>query len=414
MAFSMMGAMGDYMAEKTREIVKIDLANIADDENNDFEVMGGTEIEKKNALLKASIEQFGLLDPLIVRPAGSGMYTLISGHRRKLMHERLAAEGKEEFRKVDCVIIDADETDAEQMLLEANLPNRVISDWEKMQAVKRMNEIFKRREDAGEKIKGRRREHIAEALGMSLSAVGRLEKIEKSLTDEYKQEYKDGNISTGVADKLASKSEEEQKAIHATKGAKVKLADLQNDKPLPKETKTRLQDIPESAGELFIIIGQYDGRYYAGYCGQAIESDGHIYAFENIDKDQKYVSYKAAWDGALEMITQDAWGNDLLKMKAQQTPANTLDISDDQNEPQETIQDDTEPDTSKLAEARGYELAAYTLEKARAELYEQQSDAWDNGGDDETINALQIALNCINKLIMQTRQLEQKIRETVS
>lgn len=342
------------------------------------------------------------------------MYTLISGHRRKLMHERLAAEGKEEFRKVDCVIIDADETDAEQMLLEANLPNRVISDWEKMQAVKRMNEIFKRREDAGEKIKGRRREHIAEALGMSLSAVGRLEKIEKSLTDEYKQEYKDGNISTGVADKLASKSEEEQKAIHATKGAKVKLADLQNDKPLPKETKTRLQDIPESAGELFIIIGQYDGRYYAGYCGQAIESDGHIYAFENIDKDQKYVSYKAAWDGALEMITQDAWGNDLLKMKAQQTPANTLDISDDQNEPQETIQDDTEPDTSKLAEARGYELAAYTLEKARAELYEQQSDAWDNGGDDKTINALQIALNCINKLIMQTRQLEQKIRETVS
>ena len=114
------------------------------------------------------------------------------------------------------------------------------------------------------------------------------------------------------------------------------------------------------------------------------------------------------------MITQDALGNELLKMKAQQTPANTLDISDDQNEPQETIQDDTEPDTSKLAEARGYELAAYTLEKARAELYEQQSDAWDNGGDDETINALQIALNCINKLIMQTRQLEQKIRETVS
>ena len=38
----MMGAMGDYMAEKTREIVKIDLANIADDENNDFEVTGGT------------------------------------------------------------------------------------------------------------------------------------------------------------------------------------------------------------------------------------------------------------------------------------------------------------------------------------------------------------------------------------
>ena len=72
MSFSMMNAMGDYMAEKPREIVKIDLADILDDENNDFEVEGSTDIEVKNALLKDSIEQFGLLDPLTVRPAGGG------------------------------------------------------------------------------------------------------------------------------------------------------------------------------------------------------------------------------------------------------------------------------------------------------------------------------------------------------
>ena len=60
MGFSMLGAMGDYMAEKTREIVKIDLENIMEDEKNDFEVEGSTEIEAKNALLKDSIEQFGL------------------------------------------------------------------------------------------------------------------------------------------------------------------------------------------------------------------------------------------------------------------------------------------------------------------------------------------------------------------
>ena len=53
--FSMLGAMGAYMDEKAREIVKIDLDDIVDDENNDFEVEGGTEIEKKNALLKDSI-----------------------------------------------------------------------------------------------------------------------------------------------------------------------------------------------------------------------------------------------------------------------------------------------------------------------------------------------------------------------
>ena len=65
MGFSMMGAMGDYMAKKNREIVKIRLDKIKEDEKNDFEVTGGVEIEKKNALLKDSIEQFGLLDPLV-------------------------------------------------------------------------------------------------------------------------------------------------------------------------------------------------------------------------------------------------------------------------------------------------------------------------------------------------------------
>lgn len=161
MSFSMMNAMGDYMAEKPREIVKIDLADILDDENNDFEVEGSTDIEVKNALLKDSIEQFGLLDPLTVRPAGGGKYKLISGHRRKLAHERLVAEGKTEFRKVDCIIRESDEVDAEQMLIEANIPNRVVSDWEKMQAVKRMNAIFEKRQQEGQKIPGRRREHIA-------------------------------------------------------------------------------------------------------------------------------------------------------------------------------------------------------------------------------------------------------------
>ena len=99
MGFSMLGAMGGYMAEKPREIVKIDLDDLLDDKNNDFEVEGGTGIEKKNALLKDSIEQFGLLEPCTVRPAGGGKYTLISGHRRKLMHRRLVEEGKTEFQR---------------------------------------------------------------------------------------------------------------------------------------------------------------------------------------------------------------------------------------------------------------------------------------------------------------------------
>lgn len=315
MSFSMMNAMGDYMAEKPREIVKIDLADILDDENNDFEVEGGTDIEIKNALLKDSIEQFGLLDPLTVRPAGGGKYKLISGHRRKLAHERLVAEGKTEFRKVDCIIRESDETDAEQMLIEANIPNRVVSDWEKLQAVNRMNAIFEKRQQEGQKIPGRRREHIAAALGMSVSAVGRLEKIEKNLTQEYKDELKAGNIGVSVADKIASRPQEEQKDLHAEKGAKVKLVDLQQEKQLPVETRSRVPGIPADRGEIILIIGEYDGRFYAGICGRVYFPDMPPHAFEYIDKQQKYISREAAVDGAMEMIGRDAFASDLLKLR---------------------------------------------------------------------------------------------------
>ena len=335
MGFSMMGAMGDYMAKKNREIVKIRLDKIKEDEKNDFEVTGGVEIEKKNALLKDSIEQFGLLDPLVVRPSGDGDYILVSGHRRKLMHDRLVKEGKTQFEQAECIVINVNDVDAEQILLEANIPNRVISDWEKMQAVKRMNDIFQRREDSGEKIEGRRREHIADALGMSVSAVGRLEKIEKSLGEEYKQELKEGNIGISVADKLASKPVEEQKAIHEAMGPKVKLVDFAKfenteehpeDEPeqsleheQPKETRTKLQGIAPELGELtVIVINIRDNRYRAGYCGWAMSEDGAVHSFDFVNEQFYYLSYDDAWDGAINLIKMDPLAKPLLMAKEKQ------------------------------------------------------------------------------------------------
>ena len=385
MSFSMMNAMGDYMAEKPREIVKIDLADILDDENNDFEVEGSTDIEVKNALLKDSIEQFGLLDPLTVRPAGGGKYKLISGHRRKLAHERLVAEGKTEFQKVDCIIRESDEVDAEQMLIEANIPNRVVSDWEKMQAVKRMNAIFEKRQQEGQKIPGRRREHIAAALGMSVSAVGRLEKIEKNLTQEYKDELKAGNIGVSVADKIASRPQEEQKDLHAEKGAKVKLVDLQEEKRLPVETRSRVPGIPMDRGEIILIIGEYGGQYYAGVCGRVYFPDTPPHAFEYIDKQQKYISREAAMDGAMEMISRDAFAADLLKLRAEET----------KKPPKPKKEPTEEAGESQVAAGRGTLLLVGSLNEAWRRLAAMK------GEEDEA--ARQYAMNRLNQIIREVQ-----------
>lgn len=391
MGFSMMGAMGDYMAKKNREIVKIRLDKIKEDEKNDFEVTGGVEIEKKNALLKDSIEQFGLLDPLVVRPSGDGDYILVSGHRRKLMHDRLVKEGKTQFEQAECIVINVNDVDAEQILLEANIPNRVISDWEKMQAVKRMNDIFQRREDSGEKIEGRRREHIADALGMSVSAVGRLEKIEKSLGEEYKQELKEGNIGISVADKLASKPVEEQKAIHEAMGPKVKLVDFAKfenteeqpeDEPeqslepeQPKETRTKLQGIAPELGELtVIVINIRDSRYRAGYCGWAMSEDGAIHSFDFVNEQFYYLSYDDAWDGAINLIKMDPLAKPLLMAKEKQGATGGI-----IQQPEETIEEpEVEEDRSEEEIQEELEACHELMDRLRnfeTEIMQQKANA---------------------------------------
>ena len=391
MGFSMMGAMGDYMAKKNREIVKIRLDKIKEDEKNDFEVTGGVEIEKKNALLKDSIEQFGLLDPLVVRPSGDGDYILVSGHRRKLMHDRLVKEGKTQFEQAECIVINVNDVDAEQILLEANIPNRVISDWEKMQAVKRMNDIFQRREDSGEKIEGRRREHIADALGMSVSAVGRLEKIEKSLGEEYKQELKEGNIGISVADKLASKPIEEQKAIHEAMGPKVKLVDFakfENTEEQPedepeqslepeqaKETRTKLQGIAPELGELTVIVIDIgDDCYRAGYCGWAMSEDGAVHSFDFVNEQFYYLSYDDAWDGAINLIKMDPLAKPLLMAKEKQGATGEI-----IQQPEENIEEpEVEEDRSEEEIQEELEACHELMDRLRnfeTEIMQQKANA---------------------------------------
>ena len=417
MAFSMMEAMGDYMAEKNKEIVKIHIDKLHNDPNNDFRVIGDEEIAKKNALLMDSIEQFGLLDPIIVRPheTAEGHYTVVSGHRRLFAHEMLAKDGKKEFENVSCIIITPDKTDAQQILIEANIANRDISDYEKMQAVKRMNEIFDRREEAGEKIKGRRRQHIAEALGMSVSAVGRLEKIEKSLSEEYKQELKEGNIGVSVADKLASKPEEEQKALHAAKGAKVKLVDLDDDKPEEKKeapkpiiTRTKLQGIEK--GEINIVIQQYPGGYFTGFSGYAVDENGEIDEFchEN-NFGRIYDTYEEAWDGAIAMIKRNPKAGPLFEAKEkQETPPPITQPEDEEDYC--TTDSDIERDMADRAKdgvdyGAPYRIAAEALQESIDNLKGKQEQAHNDGTATIYVN-IGVAIGYISDFLAQTKKLE--------
>ena len=65
-------------------IIEIEIERLKDFKNNPFKIREDTELEQ----LMSSVERYGVLCPLIVRPTLDATYEIISGHRRKYV-ERL-------------------------------------------------------------------------------------------------------------------------------------------------------------------------------------------------------------------------------------------------------------------------------------------------------------------------------------
>ena len=72
------------------KIIEIEIERLRSFKNHPFQVKDDNEMH----LLKESIEKYGILTPLIVRPVPDGVYEIIAGHRRRHAAELLG------YRKV--------------------------------------------------------------------------------------------------------------------------------------------------------------------------------------------------------------------------------------------------------------------------------------------------------------------------
>lgn len=167
------------------------------------------------AELKTSIEFFGVLQNLTVKPLENGKYEIISGHRRHKACMELFEEGKTEFEYIPCgVQAEQDEIKEHILLIMTNSTARELSDWEKMKQAEELRKNFeelKKREN----LTGRVRDLVAEALNTSPTQIARLNAIENNLTPEFKEEFKEGKIGTSAAYELSGMSEEQQKQAYS-------------------------------------------------------------------------------------------------------------------------------------------------------------------------------------------------------
>lgn len=380
-------------------VQNIELWNIAEDARNFYETEGGLDIEKKNAELMDSIKADGLMHPIVLRknpeytPEKFGhtpAYVIVSGHRRFIAFQRLCEDAKnndpanyQRWETIPATFVETrDDLQARLMLLEANTTARDVTDWEKAKAVEEYGHILDEMKAQGEELEGRRRDHIAAALGMSRTNVGRFENINKNLSGEYREDFKAGGIGVSVADKIASLPADKQKELHDEKGADVKLADVEaiKEKPVIAEATPPAEeekpvihtvplDVPKDKGYVEIIIAEQGGMFAGGY--EAYTPFGGVSMDWKVSP--KFNTYDEAFDYAVETAKNIKWVADLIAER----PAE-VNTSEDTSE---------DADGEERAEGNRIRLEgmrrAYAYLRKAANKFRQRADVEQQEGNEE-------------------------------
>lgn len=149
-----------------------------------------------------------------------GEYRIISGHRRNLANKLLIEQGHDEYKSVRYLYKDMTEATFELSLLVGNAYNRELTAYEKTEQAARLKKaIMRARKEDGLEIPGTLREAIADLLGESKTNIARMDKINASLGEEAKEEFKKGNLGITAAYETSKLPEEEQKEIAAAAAA---------------------------------------------------------------------------------------------------------------------------------------------------------------------------------------------------
>ena len=241
-------------ADEGRAVLKyIDVEDLVPSEDNFYSM---SNIEELAGLIELS---GGVKQPGLVVPLGGGKYKVISGHRRRLASLQLVKQGKEAYRKMPCMVEDAereqgpeaDELRAidEAILLITTNGQREKTDWDKVQEATRLRALLDRKRQF-EKIPGETRKLIAEQLGTTPAQVGRYDSIEKHLIPTLKGWLEKEKIGISVAYELSMLPEEVQEHAAAalwSKGTPVTLEDVRKWKPAEREQPKTERTEPKPA-----------------------------------------------------------------------------------------------------------------------------------------------------------------------
>lgn len=190
------------------KIVEIELERLRSFENHPFKVTEDGQMME----LQESIQKYGILNPLIVRPRPEGVYEIISSHRRKFAAEKIG------YRKVPVIIRMLNDDEAVISMVDSNLQREMIRPSEKAFAYKMKYEVIKReagRRKCGQvdQLFGKKSiEVIGEDCGDSPKQVQRYIRITE-LIPELLERVDDGSMGFTPAVQISYLKKEEQREM---------------------------------------------------------------------------------------------------------------------------------------------------------------------------------------------------------
>lgn len=216
MGFNLMNLMNDATKGESQkilenagiEIKKASVYDLTPNEGNYYSMLGIDE-------LASAIEAAGgVKEPVVVSLQDDGTLLLLSGHRRRAAVLQLVSQGKKEYEEIPYILEKGiagtqDEIDLITLLNS----QREKTAYDKIREAAALKKIMQRKKKE-EHLPGRVRELVAEKMKVKPSQIGRYERIDKYLTDDWKAELQEENIDITTASELSTLPAEKQQEIY--------------------------------------------------------------------------------------------------------------------------------------------------------------------------------------------------------
>ena len=210
--------------------------------------------DNKKQEVKESIEKFGVLTPIIVRPIDNEKYEIIAGHNRVECSKKLGKES------IPAKIMNIDDDDATLIMIDTNLCSRdKISPIEKGRAYKLKLEILKKKTqelldssnvDGDSLIRESQKsvDKLTEETKESKSQIYRFISL-TNLNADFQRLVEKEEMAISVGSEVSTLNEQEQEILYSVlddKHKNLKLSEIQKIKNLEEITYNSVSDILEN------------------------------------------------------------------------------------------------------------------------------------------------------------------------